>query len=152
MVGSDARHAGAIRVEAGGSVRPFDADALAEGAHFLRIERGSVVFQEAVRGMVRASHAALDRAGSTVDAVDAWIPHQANRRILDRVQTELGIEPSRRVDILSTWGNSSAASIPTALSLHHDAQRGRTLLSAVGAGLVEAAAVLEWNESSEGLR
>lgn len=150
-VGSDARHADAIRVVAGGSVRPFDADALHEGLHFLRIERGSVVFQEAVRGMVRSSRAALDDAGRTAADLDAWIPHQANRRILDRAGNELSIDRARRVDILPTWGNSSAASIPTALSLHRRSAPcpGTLLLSAVGAGLVEAAAVVEWSRSDE---
>ncbi|HKK71217.1 MAG TPA: beta-ketoacyl-ACP synthase 3 [Candidatus Krumholzibacteria bacterium] len=150
-VGSDARHADAIRVVAGGSVHPFDADALREGLHFLRIERGSVVFQEAVRGMVRASRAALDDAGCTIHDLDAWIPHQANRRILDRAGNELGLDSARRVDILPTWGNSSAASIPTALSLHRRTtpRPGTVLLSAVGAGLLEAAAVVEWDRDDE---
>lgn len=149
-VGADATNADAIRVVAGGSVRPMDADAVAEGLHFLRIERGSVVFQEAVRAMVRTARRALDAASLTVDDVDLWVPHQANRRILDRVGQELAIDPARRVEILDRWGNSSAASIPTALSIHREtsaaAERSTWLLTAVGAGLVEAAAVVAWTK------
>lgn len=149
-VGADARHADAIRVTAGGSVRPMDLDAVREGLHFLRIERGSIVFQEAVRGMVRAARAALAEADATTDDVDLWIPHQANRRILDRVGRELAIGTDRRLEILDRWGNSSAASIPTAMSIHRETEpatdRSTWLLTAVGAGLVEAAAVIDWTE------
>lgn len=152
-VGADATHADAIRIVAGGSVRPMDADAVREGLHFLRIERGSIVFQEAVRGMVRTARTALATAECPVDAVDTWIPHQANRRILDRVGRELAIDPARRVEILDRWGNSSAASIPTAMSLHREATgatsgRATWLLTAVGAGLVEAAAVIDWTKDT----
>lgn len=149
-VGADATHADAIRVTAGGSVRPMDLDAVREGLHFLRIERGSIVFQEAVRGMVRAARAALADAGTTTDAVDLWIPHQANRRILERVGRELAIDDARRVEILDRWGNSSAASIPTAMSIHRETATptgpSTWLLTAVGAGLVEAAAVIDWTK------
>lgn len=149
-VGADAKHADAIRVMAGGSVRPIDMDAVREGLHFLRIERGSVVFLEAVRAMVRTAERALARADRTLDDVDVWIPHQANRRILDRVGRDLAIDPTRRVDILARWGNSSAASIPTAVSIHRARTRasGRStwLSTAVGAGLVEAGAVIEWTK------
>lgn len=149
-VGADATHADAIRVTAGGSVRPIDLDAVREGLHYLRIERGSVVFQEAVRAMVRTARKAVAAAERTMDDVDVWIPHQANRRILDRVGRELAIEADRRVEILDRWGNSSAASIPTALSLYRSetTRPGRStwLTTAVGAGLVEAGAVIEWTK------
>ena len=148
VLGSDGERSSAIRVEAGGSVRPIDELVHQEGAHFLRIHDGAAVFSSAVEGMTRASQRALDRSGTSHIDIHRWIPHQANSRILDRVGRRLGIEESRWVTTLETWGNSSAASLPTALSIA--AGRGEldagdsVLLSAVGAGMVEAAAVVEW--------
>ena len=147
-LGSDGSRASTIQVEAGGSVRPIDAEVFAEGAQYLRIHDGAAVFSSAVEGMARASNQALDQAGLNHIDIDRWIPHQANSRILDRVGQRLNIDRDRWIMILETWGNSSAASLPTAMSVAvHDGvlQPGQhVLLSAVGAGMVEAAAVVDW--------
>jgi 3-oxoacyl-[acyl-carrier-protein] synthase-3 len=153
VLGAEGERAGAIRVEAGGSVRPIDVDVYEDGAHYLRILDTGAVFSGAVAGMTRISRQALQRAGATSIDVDRWIPHQANARILRRVGERLEIDPRRWVSILETWGNSSAASVPTAMSLAAESgelQWGQTLLlSAVGAGMVEAAAVVDWTRPSE---
>jgi 3-oxoacyl-[acyl-carrier-protein] synthase-3 len=103
--------------------------------------------------MTRASNSALDRAGISHIDIDRWIPHQANSRILARVGQRLSIDHDRWITILETWGNSSAASLPTAMSLAaHDGtlRAGEcVLLSAVGAGMVEAAAVVDWTIGAE---
>lgn len=144
--GSDGTQADAIRIEAGGSVRPIDFDAIEEGLHYLRIEKGSRLFVAAVEGLARVGAAALDRAGLTSIEVDLWVPHQANARILERAGARLGVDHSRCFSILEEWGNSSAASLPTALSLASERgliSKGKNvLLTAVGAGLVEAGVVL----------
>jgi 3-oxoacyl-[acyl-carrier-protein] synthase-3 len=98
--------------------------------------------------MVAAGRETLARAGLDAGAVDAWIPHQANARIVERSGTRLGINTDRWVTALADRGNSSAATIPTALSLA--AAEGRfqpgdlLLLTAVGAGLLQAGLLLEW--------
>ena len=147
-LGSDGSRSTAIQVEAGGSVRPIDAEVFSEGAHYLRIHDGAAVFSSAVEGMTRASNLALDQAGISHIDIDRWIPHQANSRILDRAGQRLNIDQDRWVTILEDWGNSSAASLPTAISIADQDGRlqpgHRILLSAVGAGMVEAAAVLDW--------
>lgn len=147
-LGSDGSRASAIQVRAGGSVRPIDAEVFADGAHYLRIHDGAAVFSSAVEGMARASNQALNQAGLSYIDIDRWIPHQANSRILARVGQRLEIDQNRWITILETWGNSSAASLPTAMSLAaHDGtlrMGERLLLSAVGAGMVEAAAVVDW--------
>lgn len=153
-LGSDGSRASAIRVEAGGSVRPIDAGVFDEGAQFLRIHDGAAVFSSAVEGMVRISRRALDQAGLSSIDIARWVPHQANLRILSRAGAKLDIDEDRWITILQTWGNSSAASVPTALSVaaHSGAlQPGqKILLSAVGAGMVEAAAVLDWTLDGAG--
>lgn len=147
-LGADATQADKIRVEAGGSVRPIDASTYRDGAHYLRIHDAGAVFTAAVEGMARVSDLALQRAGVRSIDIDRWIPHQANARILARAGARIGIDEDRWISILRDWGNSSAASVPTALSLAARSGRlepgHRILLSAVGAGMVEAAAVLDW--------
>ena len=77
-----------------------------------------------------------------------------NKRILNRVGERLNIDSHRWVSILETWGNSSAASLPTAMSIAAHAgglkPGQKILLSAVGAGMVEAAAVLDWTAPTPG--
>ena len=154
-LGSSGDRARAILVEAGGSVRPIDAATYEEGAHFLRILDGPAVFTAAVEGMTRISNQAMDQGGVVPIEIDRWIPHQANKRILDRVGSRLQIDSHRWITILETWGNSSAASLPTAMST--SAHLGglkpgqKILLSAVGAGMVEAAAVLDWTAATPGV-
>ena len=154
VLGSNGGLAGTVRVEAGGTVRPVDASTHEDGAHFLRIHDGPAIFSTAIEAMTRISNRAMDRAGVIPIEIDRWIPHQANQRILDRVGTRIQIEPYRWVTILETWGNSSAASLPTAMSIaaHAGALKPghKILLSAVGAGMVEAAAVLDWTASVPG--
>ena len=148
VLGSQGSLAGTIQVEAGGSVRPVDARTFEDGAHYLRIRDGGAVFVAAVEGMVRASQSALNQAKLSHIDITRWIPHQANSRILNRVGDQLHIDRDRWVSILETWGNSSAASLPTAMSIAaHEGQLApgeKVLLSAVGAGMVEAAAVVDW--------
>jgi len=125
-----------------------DASTHEDGAHFLRIHDGPAIFSTAIEAMIRISNQAMDQAGVIPIEIDRWIPHQANQRILNRVGVRLQIDSYRWVSILETWGNSSAASLPTAMSVaaHAGALKSgqKILLSAVGAGLVEAAAVLDW--------
>lgn len=145
-LGSDGRHADLIHVRAGGSVRPMDAEAIAEGLHYLRIENSGAVFNEAVRSMIRSGRRVLAAANVPPDRIHAWIPHQANLRILDRVGPALEIDRARWVITLPEWGNASAASLPTALSIAQEQRRfdrgDLLLLTAVGAGTVEAGVVL----------
>jgi 3-oxoacyl-[acyl-carrier-protein] synthase-3 len=90
----------------------------------------------------------LKIAGLQSSDVSWWIPHQANVRIIQDAGALLGIPPQRTVNIVAQYGNSSAATIPIAMA---DAQQrallkpGDTiLLTAAGAGLVTAGAVLRW--------
>jgi 3-oxoacyl-[acyl-carrier-protein] synthase-3 len=80
--------------------------------------------------------------------VDWWVPHQANARIIRDAGERLGIAPERTVCVVETVGNTSAASIPLALSLASLDGRirpgHRVLMTAVGAGMSEAAAVVRW--------
>lgn len=147
-LGADGSRADMLTIPAGGSRRQLTADALSRGEHYMRLIDGQRLFREAVRSMVDAGRHALSAAGLASGDVDWWVPHQANRRITRDVGRLLGIPAAKTIDVIDRYGNSSAATIPVALA---DADtRGRlragnvVLLTAFGAGLVSAGAVLRW--------
>lgn len=109
--------------------------------------QGQTVFRWAVTEMARVATEAIDAAGLTVDQLDAFIPHQANNRITDALVRALKIPDSVHVarDIV-TSGNTSAASIPLALSRIKTEESvpsgGIALIIGFGAGLAYAAQVV----------
>jgi 3-oxoacyl-[acyl-carrier-protein] synthase-3 len=137
-----------IIIPAGGSRMPVTPEAVEAGAHWMRMSRSPDVYREAVRGMVRAGEIALERAGVTAAGVDWWVPHQANTRLIRDAGERLGIGADRTVCVVETLGNSSAATIPTALAIAEGDGRiragQRLLLTAVGAGMTAAGAVIRW--------
>ena len=110
--------------------------------------QGREVFKNAIRAMVETSTGALAKAGVAAGEIDHFIPHQANQRILTMVANALGIDTSRVVNTISSTGNTSAASIPIALSQAIESKaisRGQTILvTAFGAGLTAGSAVFEY--------
>ncbi|MBL0373376.1 beta-ketoacyl-ACP synthase III [Rhizobium sp. KVB221] len=134
-----------ITIPAGGSNRPFASDIAAE--EFLMTMRdGREVFSRAVALMTKTSRKALEQAGLNASDVTRFIPHQANARMFDAVCDTLGIEPTRTVRTIETFGNSSAATIPLSLSIANGQRRlesgEKLLLTAAGAGLTGGAIVL----------
>ena len=110
--------------------------------------KGREVFRKAVQAMEDACRIALERANCSAEDISLLIPHQANIRIISTAADRLGIGSEKIVEVLSWTGNTSSASIPTALV---DAvEKGRVadgdllLLAGFGAGMTSAGAVLEW--------
>ena len=112
------------------------------------VMQGQAVFRWAVHDMSIVAQQALDAAGITADQLDAFIPHQANLRIVDAMVRSLKLPADIPVarDIV-TSGNTSAASIPLAmdhmLQAGHIRSGGLALLIGFGAGLAYAAQVVE---------
>jgi len=102
--------------------------------------------------MVDVTREALDAAGAGLDDIDLFVYHQANSRIIGAVARELGADPARVLDVVGRFANTSAASIPIALSVA--AAEGRltagdtVLLAAFGAGLVWGGTVATWRPGS----
>jgi 3-oxoacyl-[acyl-carrier-protein] synthase-3 len=99
--------------------------------------------------MAEAGRSALEQAGMRASQISWWIPHQANARVIEDTGARLGIEPERTINIVPLYGNSSAATIPTAMTdavANGKLRAGDTvLLTAAGAGLVTAGAVVRWS-------
>jgi len=134
-----------IKIEAGGSRRPFAPDTLMEDT-LMTIPDGQAVFLQAVDLMVASSREALRKADLTIADIDWLVPHQANARIMAAVAGKLGVPEARMVSTVSRFGNSSAATIPFSLALAVEdgrIKRGdRILTCAAGAGLTGGAVVL----------
>lgn len=113
----------------------------------LRME-GREVFKHAVGMITDVIVAAFDATGTTADDIDWLVPHQANRRIIDGSAKKLGIPLEKVVVTVDLHGNTSAASIPLALSVA--AADGRikkgdlVMLEAMGGGFTWGAVLLRW--------
>ena len=109
---------------------------------------GHETFKRAVATLASNALEALDANGLTRDDIDLFVFHQANGRITSAVADALEVDPSRVVDAIGEIGNTSAASIPLALSEAHGQGRlgagDRVLLGAVGAGFTWGATVVTW--------
>ena len=145
-LGSDGSNYQHIIMPSGGSARPFGADVLAEGSHYL-LMNGREVFKFATRIFAPASNQALAMAGKTIDDVDWIIPHQANLRIIQAASKDMGVPMDRFIVNIDRYANTSAASIPLALAENIDCGRIKStdtlLLVSFGAGMTWAAAVMQ---------
>jgi 3-oxoacyl-[acyl-carrier-protein] synthase-3 len=109
---------------------------------------GREVFRHAVEKLADTASAALAKAGLGHDAVDWVVPHQANIRIIAATARKLGLPMARVVVTVQDHGNTSAASIPLALSV--GVERGQIrpgdllVAEAIGGGLAWGAVVLRW--------
>ena len=109
---------------------------------------GKEVFRHAVTRMPQAIHEVLDEAGLTIDQVDMVIPHQANLRIAEMVQRRLGLPDDKMYNNIMRYGNTTAASIPIALSEAVDEgkiERGDLVaFAAFGSGFTWGGALVRW--------
>jgi 3-oxoacyl-[acyl-carrier-protein] synthase-3 len=109
---------------------------------------GREVFKFATRVMVSSAEAVLAECGKTIEDVDVYVPHQANKRIIDYAVGKLGVPKERTVVNVERFGNTSSGSIPLALAdaradgrLH---EGSLVLMTGMGAGLTWGSALLEW--------
>jgi 3-oxoacyl-[acyl-carrier-protein] synthase III len=109
---------------------------------------GREVFRHAVTMITDVVEDAFEMTGYTAADVDWFVPHQANKRIIDASAIKLGIDPSKVVITVDRHGNTSAASIPLALSAAVSDGRIKRgdllLLEAMGGGFTWGAALLRW--------
>lgn len=148
VLGADGSGGDLLIQPAGGSRHPASHKTIDERLHYIKMN-GNEVFRFAVKVMGEAADAAIERAGLTRGDIDFFVPHQANRRIIDAAGRRLGLPEEKVIINIADYGNMSAASIPTALC--EAARAGRVkrgdvlVLVAFGAGLTWASAVVRWS-------
>jgi 3-oxoacyl-[acyl-carrier-protein] synthase-3 len=144
---SDGSLAELIHMPGGGSKHPPSREVYDSKLPFIKM-RGNEVFKVAVRSLAEVSDEVLRACGLHRSDVRWFIPHQANRRIIDAVGQRLEIPEDRLYVNIERFGNTSAASIPIALDELREAGKiedGDILLfSAFGAGLTWGATVIRW--------
>jgi 3-oxoacyl-[acyl-carrier-protein] synthase-3 len=113
----------------------------------LRME-GKEVFRHAVGMVTDVIKGCFADAGVTADAIDWFVPHQANRRIIDASADKLGIPHSKVVVTVDRHGNTSAASVPLALAVAVEDGRIKpgdlVMIEAMGGGFTWGAALIRW--------
>ncbi|MFC3087589.1 beta-ketoacyl-ACP synthase III [Tabrizicola soli] len=112
------------------------------------VMEGKEVFRHAIEKLAQTAHHALDKAGLTPDDVDWIVPHQANLRIIEGTAKRMQVPMERVVVTVQDHGNTSAASIPLALSVgkaRGQIKPGDLLVTeAIGGGLAWGSVVLRW--------
>ena len=136
---SDGRHKSKLYVDGGVSST--------QTVGHLRME-GREVFKHAVAMITDVIYDAFTATGITAADIDWFVPHQANKRIIDGSAHKLGIAPEKVVVTVDRHGNTSAASIPLALAdavADRRIKRGNlVLLEAMGGGFTWGSALLRW--------
>jgi 3-oxoacyl-[acyl-carrier-protein] synthase-3 len=136
-----------LNMPAGGSRMPPSAETVAQRLHFVHQE-GQQVFKYAVRRMYESSRDLLTRNGFTASDVAAFIPHQANRRIIQASADRLGVPCDRVILNIQSYGNTTSATIPLAtrdaLTAGKLKKGDLVLFVAVGAGYTVGASLWRW--------
>lgn len=130
-----------------GSRYPANEAGIKERLPFLKMQ-GNEVFKVAVRSLHEVAAEALEANGLTSEDVDLFIPHQANRRILEATAKRLGLSEEQVYINVDRFGNTSGASIPIALDEANRAGRLKqgdyVLFDAFGGGFTWASALVRW--------
>ena len=136
---SDGRHRSKLFVDGGPSTT--------QTVGHLRME-GKEVFRHAVGMVTDVIYDAFQEAGISAKDLDWFVPHQANRRIIDASAEKMGIAPEKVVTTVQLHGNTSAASIPLALSVAKADGRIKTgdlvMIEAMGGGFTWGSALIRW--------
>ena len=137
-----------LKMPAGGSRMPANADTVSHHLHYVK-QDGGQVFKYAVRKMFEVCTELLNRNGLTVQDVKLLIPHQANRRVIIAVAERLGIDCERVIINIDRYGNTTGATIP--LATRDAIESGKlkkgdiVLFTAVGAGFTVGANLWRWS-------
>ena len=136
-----------LRLSAGGNHEPPSPAEIEAGHCFIKM-RGNETFKIAVRSLAEVSDEVLGDAGLARDDVRWFIPHQANRRIIEAVGRRLDIRNGHTYVNIDRYGNTSAASVPIALDeLNRSGELSAddiVLCAAFGGGLVWGAGLFRW--------
>jgi 3-oxoacyl-[acyl-carrier-protein] synthase-3 len=136
-----------IWLPGGGCARPFSDATIPTRDNYMKM-KGTETFKMAVRTLGSTSQASLAKAGVGLAEVDLVVPHQANVRIIEGLAKSLNFPMERVFVNVHSYGNTSAASVPLALSeavaSGRVKQGDKLLLVAFGAGLTSAAITLQW--------
>ncbi|MEE9166025.1 MAG: beta-ketoacyl-ACP synthase III [Candidatus Neomarinimicrobiota bacterium] len=138
-----------LKMPAGGSLHPASRDTLDKRMHFLQ-QRGRQVYKFAVKGMTEATEVILTRNGLTGEDIRLFVPHQANKRIIDACCRRLGLSPGQVLVNIDRYANTTAGTVPIALAEAVETNRlgsgEYVILAAFGAGLTWGSVLIRWGD------
>ncbi len=142
--GSGAKY---LHMSGGGSLNPATHESVEKGLHYV-YQAGRDVYKFAVRGMAGITKEIVDKNGFTGKDVDLFVPHQANIRIIEAAQRRVGLDDSQVAVTIDRFGNTTAASIPSALRVSYEEGKLKegslVVLCAFGAGFTWGSTLLRW--------
>ena len=144
----DGSGAEALSIAGGGSLHPASRETVDQKMHYI-FQDGKNVFKHAVIGMADVSVKIVERNNLTDKDIKFFIPHQANFRIIDAAAKKMGLDTDRVVININKYGNTTAATIPLAMSETYRANKLRKgdwlVLAAFGAGFTWGSVLLKWS-------
>jgi len=143
----DGSGAVSLNMPAGGSLLPASHETVDKRQHFV-YQDGQAVYKFAVRKMAEAAEKVLERNEVTGTDLACFIPHQANKRIIESTAHRLGMPMDRVIINIDRFGNTTAGTIPLAMQTAIEEGRLKkndlVLLASVGAGFTVGATLLRW--------
>lgn len=136
-----------LNMSAGGSLHPASHDTVDKDMHYI-YQDGRAVYKFAVKGMADISAEILEKNGYQGKDVKLFVPHQANKRIIDAAAKRCGLTEDQVLININKYGNTTAGTIP--IGLDEAAEEGRiqegdlVLLAAFGAGFTWGSILLTW--------
>ena len=139
-----------LRIKAGGSLYPTSQETLENGCHNI-YQDGKTVFKYAVKGMADVSEKILSRNNLTGQDISLFIPHQANKRIIDSAANRCGISEEKVLINIDKYGNTTAGTIPIAINEAVKDNRIKDgdyiLLASFGAGFTWGSVLIKWESN-----
>ena len=134
-----------LQMKAGGSKYPTTLETVDNQEHFV-YQEGKVVYKYAVSSMTNISDEIIKRNSLAIDDIEWFVPHQANKRIIDAAQKRLDIPNEKVMLNIDKHGNTSAGTIPLCLWEWEDKLKkgDNIILAAFGAGFSWGAVYLKW--------
>lgn len=140
-----------LQMPAGGSRMPATVESVENKLHYIK-QDGRTVFKFAVKGMADVSAKILEQNLLTGDDIALFIPHQANKRIIDAAADRCGLSKDKVLVNIHEYGNTTAGTLPIGISEADDKgriQNGDTLLlAAFGAGWTWGSMLIKWDTLS----
>ena len=138
-----------LKIPGGGSLHPASHETVDQKLHYIK-QDGKVVFKYAVKGMADISDDILIKNNIESSSVDLYVPHQANKRIIDSAAQRCGFNDDQVYININRYGNTTAGTIP--ICLDEAVELGRIkegyliLLAAFGAGFTWGSMLIRWGK------
>ncbi len=136
-----------LKIPAGGSLHRTSHETVDKKMHYIQ-QDGRTVYKFAVKGMADVSYELATRNNLTNDDIDLFIPHQANKRIIDAAAKRLGLPDEKVLININKYANTTAATIPIGIEEAVETNRlkkgDNLILASFGAGFTWGATYIKW--------